>query len=236
MARLPVSGAASYTPFRSKAELRNVLVELCPEGEFSQSDVDEIYWHLARIIGQWSAEQDRPDIAPLAKTLKVMGRQLEAMSGILRGHETGLRDRHDIEIVSQLASLLALDPEIGSRDQAHELIDRFRRDAAKLSHACLIAADDLKRQVGKSGRPPLDWHHDFAALLRAIAAKAGIKPSLHKDRISNERGGWLPDAALALETFLHPDMRSSGAEARGKRLDRSKSRLNKMNRQNPSRG
>jgi hypothetical protein len=31
-------------------------------------------------------------------------------------------------------------------------------------------------------------------------------------------------------------MRSSGAEARGKRLDRSKSRLNKMNRQNPSRG
>jgi hypothetical protein len=56
-----------------------------------------------------------------------------------------------------------------------------------------------------------------------IAAKAGIKPSLYKDRISNERGGWLPNAALALETFLHPDMRSSATEARGKRLDRSKS-------------
>jgi hypothetical protein len=36
MARFPISGSTSCTPLRSKAELGNVLVELCPEGDFSE--------------------------------------------------------------------------------------------------------------------------------------------------------------------------------------------------------
>jgi hypothetical protein len=68
---------------------------------------------------------------------------------------TGLHEIHDIAIVSQLATILALDPEVGSRRQADQLIASFRGDAAKLAHACLVAARDLKRTVGKAGVPRL---------------------------------------------------------------------------------
>jgi hypothetical protein len=234
MARLPISGSTSCTPLRSKAELGNVLVELCPEGDFSESDTKEFYGRLGRIIGQWSAEQDRLDIAPLAKTFTAIGRDLDKVAKILGGHETGLREIHDIKMVSQLATILALDPEVGSRRQADELIASFRCDAAKMAHACLVAAGDYKRQVGKSGRPPPEWYDDFAALLLEVAETAAVEPRLTKDRISGARGGWLLDGAQTLETFLDPLMRSPSAEACGKRLERSKTRLKQKRRQNPS--
>jgi hypothetical protein len=95
MARLPISGAASCTPLRSKADLRNVLAQLCPDGKFSESDISEFYRRLARIIGQWSAEDDRLDIAPLVKTITAMGRELKKVAEILSGHETGFREIHE---------------------------------------------------------------------------------------------------------------------------------------------
>jgi hypothetical protein len=222
------------TPHLDQADLRKVLVELCPKGDFSEPDAKKFYSRLGRIIGQWSAENDRPDISPLAKTLMAMRRELDGMSRILSGHETGLHERHDIEVVSQLATILALDPEVGSRQQADKLIDTFRRDAAKLAHACLIAAHELKQQVGKSGRPPWDWYDDFTAFLLDIAETAGVEPRLSKDRISGARVGWLLDAAQALEGFLDPQMRSPSSEACGKRLDRSKTHLEAKHRQNPT--
>ena len=235
MARLPTSGATAATPSRGKADLRKLLIELCPDAQFSASDTNEIYLQLACIIGQWSAEENRLDIAPLAKTFEAMGKELNKVAKILSGRETGLREVHDIEIVSRLAEILALDPEVGSPEQADQLIASFRGDAAKLAHACLVAASDLKQTVvGKSGRPQSDWYDEFAALLLEIAGKAGVKPRLSKDRISGARRGWLLDAAQALESFLDPDMRSPSAEACGKRLERSRTRLKQRHRQNPS--
>src|ERR1700682_3163523 len=195
MARLPISGSTSCTPLRSKAELGNVLVELCPEGDFSESDIKEFYGRLGRIIGQWSAEHDRLDIAPLAKTFTAMGKELKKVAEILSGHETGLHEIHDIKIVSQLAIILALDPEVGSRQQADKLIASFRGDAAKLAHACLVAARDLKETVGESGRPQAQWHDEFVALLLEVAETAGVEPRVSKDRILGARVGWVLDAA-----------------------------------------
>jgi hypothetical protein len=146
---------------------------------------------------------------------------------------TGLHEIHDIAIVSQLATLLALDPEVGSRRQADQLIASFRGDAAKLAHACLVAARDLKRTVGESGRPQAEWHDEFTALLLDIAETAGAEPHSNKDRISGERGGWLLDTAQALEAFLDPQKRSPSAKACGKRLERSRTRLKQEHRQNP---
>ena len=234
MARLPISGSTSYTPLLSKADLRNVLAQLCPNGKFSEPDISEFYGRLAQIIGQWSAEENRLDIAPLAKTFTAVGKELNKIADILSGHETGLHEIHDIEIVSQLANILALDPEVGSRRQADQLIASLRGDAAKMAHACLVAARDLKQTVGESGRPQAEWHNQFTALLLEIAEKAGIEPRLGKDRASGTRAGWLLDAAQALEMFLDPQMRSPGAEACGKRLERSKTRLKQTHRQNPS--
>jgi hypothetical protein len=234
MARLPISGSTSCTPLRSKAELGNVLVELCPDGDFGESDTTEFYRELGGIIGQWSAEHDRLDISPLAKTFTVMGRELGAVAKILRAYATGIHEAHDIEVVSQLATILALDPEVGSRRHANKLIASFQGDAAKVAHACLVAARDLKRQVGKDGRPRSDWYDDFTSLLLKIAEAGGAKPQLGKDRITGAGYGWLLDAAQALETFLDPQMRSPSAEACGKRLERSKTRLQQKHRQNPS--
>jgi hypothetical protein len=234
MARLPISGSTLATPHLDEADLRNVLAQLCPDGKFSESDTSKFYGWLAQIIGQWSAEDNRLDIAPLARTFTAMGKELKKVVEILSGHETGLHEIHDIKIVSQLAMILALDPEVGSRGQADKLIASFRGDAAKLAHACLAAARDLRQTVGESGRPLAEWHDEFAALLLEVAETAGVEPRLNKDRISGARVGWLLDAAQALEAFLDPQMRSSSAEACGKRLERSKTRLKQKHRQNPS--
>ncbi len=125
MAQLPTSGATVATPHRDEADLQKVLAELRPEGDFGESDTTVFYRQLGRIIGQWSADDNRLDIAPLLKTFSVMGRELNKSAKVLSGHETGLREIQDIEIVSQLAMILALDPGVGSRPQADELINRF---------------------------------------------------------------------------------------------------------------
>jgi hypothetical protein len=211
-----------------------VLVELCPAAQFSASDTNKIYGRLGQIIGRWSAEDDRLDIAPLIKTFEAMSKELNTTAKILSGHQTGLHEIQDIRIVSQLAEILALDPEVGSRGQADKLITSFRGDADKLAHACFVAARDWKLSVvDKSGRPQPDWYDDFTALLLEVADIAGVAPRLSKDRITGERGGWLLDAAQALESFLDPKMRSPSAEACGKRLERSKMRLQRKHRQNP---
>jgi len=240
MARLPTSGATISTPFQSgpnprvlsEADLRDVLADLCPETVFAKSDVEVFYSRLKYILGLWSAEHDRLDIAPLVKTFTAMGEELKKVAEILSGHETGFHEIHEIAIVSQLAMILALDPEVGSRRQADKLIASFRGDAAKLAHACLVAARDLKQTVGESGRPQAEWHDEFTALLLEVAETAGVEPRLSKDRISGARVGWLLDAAQALEAFLDPQMRLPSAEACGKRLERSKMRLKQRHRQN----
>src|SRR6266481_5799856 len=223
-----------HPPIAHATILANVLAQLCPEAKFSESDISEFYRRLARIIGQWSAEDDRLDIAPLVKTITAMGKELKKVAEILSGHETGFHEIHEIAIVSQLAMILAQDPEVGSRPQADKLISSFRGDAAKLAHACLVAAHDLKQTVGESGRPQAEWHDEFVALLLEVAETARVEPRLSKDRISGGRVGWLLDAAQALEAFLDPQMRSPSAEACGKRLERSKMRLKQRHRQNPS--
>ena len=113
------------------------------------------------------------------------------------------------------------------------MIASLRTDAAKVAHACWFAASELKTRVGKDGRPRLEWYDEFTALLLEVAETAGVEPRLNKDRISGERGGWLLDAAQLIETFLDLKMRSPSAEACGKRLERTKTRLKQKHRQNP---
>ena len=100
----------------------------------------------------------------------------------------------------------------------------------------LVACLPMVRQALNEGRAPLRWYDEFTALLLNIAEKAGVEPSLGKDRITRTRTGWLFEAAQALEAFLDPYMRSLSGEACGKRLERSRRRLAKAHRQNPRSG
>jgi hypothetical protein len=236
MARLPISGVAVSSPRRTEADLRNVLAELCPDGDFSESDTKEFYRRLARIIGQWSAEHDRPDIAPIVKQLMQTSKDLDAVCKLLHGHETGIREDTEIQFMSQLKIALELDATVGSMQQAEALIASLRRDAAAVSDACRSVASELKTRVGKDGRPRLEWYDYFTALLLDIAATGGIEPRLGKDRISGARHGWLLDAARSLETFLDCKMYSPDEESCGKRLERAKKILKRRHRQNQPSG
>ena len=90
MARLPTSGVTISTPFQSgpnprvlsEADLRDVLADLCPQTVFAKSDVEVFYSKLKYILGLWSAEHDRLDIAPSPKSaINRLMRRSKALTG-----------------------------------------------------------------------------------------------------------------------------------------------------------
>ncbi len=220
----------------SESDLKGALGKLRVAAVFSDAEVHELYLSIAAIYGKWLSEQEAMEVSPVPKRLRNLGHNLIDTSNVLGGLETGLRNRVDTEVTSQAIKILALDPTVGSHHQAQQLISELRGNVATLGHACLIAYADLSRKASNDGRAPLLWYDGFTALLLLIARKAGIEPNLNKDRANRMRGGWLFDAAQALEPFLDAHMRSPSPEACGKRLERSRKRLLNGDRQNPRGG
>jgi hypothetical protein len=231
MTRLPTRGSTVASPSREGAALHASLVGLGVGDFFDEGSCHELYLRLARIVGRWTAEEERLESSSIVNALISTGKHLDEIARMLAGHETGLQCSGDMEMVSQLAEYMALDPTVGSIVRAKQLFASFRHDAARIAHTSLVAAADLSSRPGERGRPRLGWYDDFTELLLKIARKAAVEPSSRKDRKTRERSGWLFDAALALETFLHPHMRSPSAEACGQRLDRSRRRLRQRTRQ-----
>jgi hypothetical protein len=230
MARLPPSGVTIATPFQggpkprvlTEVDLREVLMELCPDAMFAETDIAGIYLDLQRILGRWHAEQGRPDTAFLAADLAKLGDNLDSAITSLSSIEDGLHEIQDIEVVTKLVNvLLEGERTWEAHQEAQAFVASFRRDAIEISNACRKGAAEFKQYVGKSGRPKLDWYNDFKILLIKIAHVGGVEPRLGKDRITQERTGWLVDAAQKLEIFLDPAMRSPDAESCGKRLERA---------------
>jgi hypothetical protein len=231
MARLPASGATIVFPLRDQADLHRVLSDLDVGHAFDANDVRELYWKLGEIIGQWMSEQQRLEVSPVAKALLSTAGNLSEVSLLLGGLEAGLHSDLDMAVASRIAEYLALDPAVGSLAKAQELISSFQQETARIAHVCMVAVADLPEQSEERGRRALDWYDNFASLLFDIADRAGVQPTLRKDRIAGARSGWLFKAAQAFETFLYPYMRSPSAEACGSRLDRSKRRLQRGARQ-----
>lgn len=231
--RFPASGWGVATPCGNEAELNRVLSTLNVSHSIDETAAREIYVELGVIINKWLMELGRVRISPIADKLLSMANNLNEISQLMSGLETGIRDRFETAVASQVAKFLALHPAVGSSSKAHELMTSFHRDAALFGHICFIAYWNLRDVSGKQGRLALDWYDDFTALLLKIAARSGIKPTLRKDRLSGLRSGWLFDAAQAFETFLYPPMCSPSAEACGKRLERGRKRLQDLARQKP---
>ena len=233
MKRLPITGTSLATPKLGEEELKRVLAGLGAAAVFDDAAVHELYMKLAAVHGAWLAEQQARQVSPVAGALRRAGTCLIEIAGLLSGHETGFQTHVTVETTSQTARMLARDPTIGSIKLAHELIDTFKEDAAKISGACLGAYAELTGRASKDGRDALGWYDEFTSLLLEIAEKAAIAPNLNKDRRTRKRGGWLFEAAQALEPFLDRYMRSPSPEACGKRLERSRKRLLNADRQNP---
>jgi hypothetical protein len=234
MALLPTSGATIASPLRGKEELERVLCALHVGRKFNATAVQEIHTKLGVIIGEWMSEQERREISPVAKALLSTAKNLSEVSRLLSGRETGLRSSVEFFVTTQAVNYLALDPTVGSPGEAQALVSAFQRDAVRLAHVCMVAYAGLPDQSGDR-RPALGWYDDFTALLLEIAEKAGVNPTVGKDRQTKDRTGWLFEAAQALEPFLYREMRSPGPEACGKRLERSRRRLRGVKRQNPRR-
>ncbi|SRR6266849_9367673 len=235
MARLHTSGAVVCSPRRSVNELKSALDQLGVGNVLTDSELNDLHTELGSIIGKWMAEEERLEIAPVAKALLSIGRNLTEISTALDALNTGFHAEFDIEVAHLLARYLAVDPTIGSLDRAKGLLASLQAQATQAGHASLVAYADLSTQSGEPGRPRLDWYDDFTSLLLGLAAKGHIAPGLQKDRITEERSGWLFEAARVLESFLYPGMRSQSAEACGKRLERSKRRLKQRRGQKRSR-
>ena len=202
MKRLPKRGASLLMPSLSEDDLKVALRELGVANRFDDATIRDRYSRIAQICGSWFSEQEAVEISPVSKALRSTGKSLLQASQLLSGQETGLRTHVEIEATSQLAGILALDPSVGSLEEAKALIRRFQEEAAKMGHACMVAYADLNRRAANEGRAPMLWYDEFTALLLDIAAKAGVDPALGKDRITSARTGWLFEAAQALEPFL----------------------------------
>jgi hypothetical protein len=225
LARLPIRGAAVASPCRDEANLKNVLLKLCPAHPFDDSTVRHWYEMLSSVVGQGLSEQQRLEVSPVAKRLRSTGLALDEIARTLQGHVTGFHTDLEVEVVSQIKNYLALDPTVGSVDNADENINSLRHAASIVARACLTAASDLAGQRGTPGRGRLEWHDDFTQLLLNVAETASIEPTLGFDRINNSGCGWLFEAAQALQSFLWPGMGAQSDEAAVKRLERSKKRL-----------
>jgi len=221
-------------PFREESELKRVLSELCPGTIFDDVAIHQHYMTLASLIGSWLSEQARLETSPVKNALLTMAKNLSEASAVLSGTETGIRSDVEIAVASRVLNLMALNPTIGSADSARALLGSFRRNADSISHTCIVAAADLPSRPDKRGRKAKDWYDSFTTLLLGIAEKAGIRPTLYKDRTapSEPLSGWLLDAARGFETFLPAEMRSPSDVARYKRLERGKANLGKTRRHN----
>jgi hypothetical protein len=236
MARLSTSGASVASLYRDEGEFRRILSDLRVEHAFDAAAVRDLYWKLGAIIGKWISEQQRLEVSTVGKAFLSAAKNLNEVSTLLGGLETGIHSDVEIAVASHAAKSLAIDPTVGSLEKARELVSAFRRDAARMAHVCMVARADLPDQAGERGRRALDWYDDFTALLLDIANIADVKPTMRKNRISGARSGWLFEAAQALESFLYPEMRSPSAEACGTRLERSMRRLRQRARQNSRAG
>ena len=225
MKRLPVKQAALVTPQGNKDDIKRAVEKLGVGERFDNSAIAQIYFQLSKIIGRWFEEQSARESSSVAKALLSTAKSLTQAAEILGGHEAGFHSHGEIESTAYVKRILASNPNIGSIDEAGQLLRTFNANAAEISRACMEAYSDLKSEAAKGSRETLYYYDDFVDLLLDIAAKGGVEPKQFKDRVTGERRGWLFDAAQTFEAFLYKPMRSPGPEACGKRLERAVKRL-----------
>jgi hypothetical protein len=206
-------------------EFQSRILALCPEHSFDEKTLAEFHLAFGAVIGRWLAEWGQPELLPIAKRLARTARFLQQLSQGLTGIQTGIRRSEDIEFALLARQALSRQPTVGDLSKADEKLASFQMQCSEMAQVLWVAFRTLKEERGRPGRQKLGWYDDFTALLLRIATLAKIQPNLNKDRKTAARGGWLFDAAQALEPLFYPLMRSETPEACGKRLERSLKRL-----------
>jgi hypothetical protein len=110
---------------------------------------------------------------------------------------------------------------VGNRDKADAILLDFHGHPRDLAKACRIAVERLGSIKGKDGHPGIDWYVGFVDVLKFIAAKNNIKPTISISPWTHKAQGRFLDLATAIEQLLPLAMRSSTNEARAQRLKRA---------------
>jgi hypothetical protein len=199
----------------------------------SPNDEQKVRDELGAIIGRGLQELGRLQIASLQTTLRRVARGLKGVAAgrrlksqairqieqILHSRETGFHKAHDITAASEIVTALA--GIVGDRDTAEAIMNRWTDHPRETAAACHIADERLGTIVGKSGQPAIDWYVEFVSVLKFIAAKNNIKPTISTNPVTLKRQGRFLALATAVEQLLPLCMRSSTDEARAQRLKRS---------------
>jgi hypothetical protein len=174
MRRLPAVGATVTSPFGNIVALRRALSKIGVSEHFRDDELRQVHARLAEIVGDWTAEKGRLEVAPIARNLLSMSHSLLDAAKTLQSLETGIQRGDLIETVNHLMDYLALESSIGSRENARSLVASFRSEAALIGHASMIAAAGLASAPGKRGRSTHHWYDAFTSLLLDIAGFADV--------------------------------------------------------------
>jgi hypothetical protein len=199
----------------------------------SPDDEQKVRDDLEAIIGHGVQEDARLQITSLQTTLRRVARTLNAVATgrrvtrqaikqieqTLRARETGLHEAHDIATANEIVTALA--GIVGDWNKADTMISRWADHPPEIAEACRTADERLGTIVGKSGQPAIDWYVEFVSVLKFIAAKNNIRPTISTNPVTLKRQGRFLALATAVEQLLPLAMRSSTDEARAQRLKRS---------------
>ena len=222
LARYPQSGSGTCSLYEVETTLEQVFVDL-RLADMAPDEKEGIRLELGVIHCRGSNEfaaspklnpNNRLQVNDIVATLEAISSHLRAVDPPLRGCEFGIRDIHDIEVAKKVTEFLAMNPEIGP-EIADEFLSDFCDRLNTVSHACFVAATDLKSIKGKGGRRELAWFDDFTRLLMSIAERNGISTTKVQGRFL--------DLASGFEQLFHPTMgmRSPSRAALAKRLSRA---------------
>lgn len=171
-------------------------------------------------------------ISDVQKTLRRVAKALDAMTAgrrdskelstleqTLCGRETGFHHIHDIAAANEI--VMALTGMVGHLDKADAMMRRWVDHPREIAEACRTAIDRLGGIEGADGRPATDWFVEFVKVLKFVAAKNDIKPTVSISPRTGKAQGRFLDLASSLEQLLPLAMRSSTTEARAQRLRRA---------------
>ena len=165
-------------------------------------------------------------VRDIIEALKSIANKLNETSELLRGHETGFRSSHEVYLAGKVKEFLAKNSEI--RQRPDEYLKDFCDRADTISHACVVAAADLRTIKGKAGNKPLTWFNEFTRVLVDIARRHSIPATIINSRGNGEPEGPFFELATAFEQLLYPKMRSPSHHARAKRISRALKTLGKQ--------
>jgi hypothetical protein len=231
MAPTRLRGASTASLYEFDVTLDRVFSDLSL-APLSAEDERKLRDKLGRIIGRGLAhlelsKKHNPEGAlqskDIVQALKAIARNFQAAEQKLRGLETGFRHSHEIEVARRARETLAQNPEL--KISASDFLNDFCNRLNTVSHACLVAAADLKRVKGKAGQKPIDWYDDFTRVLICISGRNNIRTTIGTDRTTGKPRGRFLELGAAFERLLYPTMRSPSVGALAKRLSQSCRRI-----------